>query len=70
VRKLYRLVESGGPKPSHAYQTQVVLPQDEAPDPEIEGRTMEWTLRQDRFGRCLRINETADGGRLHSKAQP
>lgn len=65
VLKLYRLVETGGPKPQRVFQTQVQLSQDEAlgmADPDFEGRTMEWAMQQGQFGRFeWRMLGWADG---------
>lgn len=65
VLKLYRLVETGGPKAQRVFQTQASLSQDEAlglGDPDLEGRTMEWALQQGAFGRFeWRLLGWADG---------
>lgn len=65
VLKLYRLVETGGPKPQRVFQTQVALAQNDAlslGDPDFEGRTMEWAKQQGVFGRFeWRLLGWADG---------
>jgi hypothetical protein len=65
VLKLYRLVETGGPKAQRVFQTQVMLDHDHAlslGDPDFEGRTLEWAMQQGTFGRFeWRMLGWADG---------